>query len=243
MEAVARAQPNLQFDAWAHHPYPPTADGGPDDASRWPDVGFPELGRFGVAIDRAFHRDRVPLWLTEYAESPMGVGARGADDLPRALELARELPRVQMFVWLMLWDHDGEPWQSGLAGTPAIDTFRAFALKLDPRNNRVEVPAGQRRHLFHLPALELKWHIPTAARVGMRYVLRGCGQTLVHGMAAEPIQADGWVPLQVDFRPRAGVHYSLDVRIEDIHGFAVRRTLDVVGVGRRTTAGGGCASG
>ena len=231
MEAVARARPDLQFDAWSHHPYPPTADGGPDDASRWPDAGLPELGRFGFDLDRAFHRSQVPLWLTEYAESWPNVASRAADDVPRAIELARTQPRVQMFIWLMLRNHAGEPWQSGLAGTPALETFHSFALKLDPRNGRVEVAAGERRHLLHVPALELKWHIPTAARVGIHYTLRGCGRTLASAAPASRIQADGWVPLQIEFRPRAGVHYSLDVRIEDIHGFSVRRTLDLVGTG------------
>jgi hypothetical protein len=206
--------------------------GAPDDAAAWPDVGLLELGRFGNDVDRAFGRDRVPVWITEYAESTGTVPvAQQAGDLSRALELAGRLQRVQMFVWMMLRDHDAEPWQSGLAGKPALDAFRSTAGMLDPRNARVQIDTRTRRHPLELPALELKWHIPTAERVGMRYTLSACGRVLQFAMPAARIQADGWVPLVVSFRAQPGVHYLLDVQIEDVHGFRVRRTLELVGDG------------
>jgi Cellulase (glycosyl hydrolase family 5) len=235
MAAVARARPGLRFDAWAHHPYPPTAAASPDRAARWPGVGLRELGRFGNEIDLAFGRARVPVWVTEYAESTTSVpAARQAADLARALELAARASRVEMFVWLMLRDHDGEPWQSGVLGKPAYEIFRRAAGLLDARNARVQIDTRTRSHLFHVAALELKWHIPTAERVGMRYTLRGCGRTLQSAMPAGRIAADGWVPLQISFRPQTGVHYALDVMVEDIHGFRVHRTLELVGVGPPT---------
>jgi hypothetical protein len=145
-----------------------------------------------------------------------------------------------MFVWLMLRDHDGEPWQSGLLGKPSFAAFRGAAGTLDPRNARVQVDTRAHSYVFHVPALELKSHIPAAERVGIRYTLFGCGRRIAAAQPASRIQPDGWVPLQVAFRPLAGVHYFLDVQIEDIHGFSVDRTLELVAVGPPDKASSGC---
>jgi hypothetical protein len=228
--AVARLEPGLDFDAWSHHPYPPTAAGSPDSAAAWPNVGLRELGRFGRAVERAFGRDEVPMWVTEYGESTTAVPpARQAADLARAVELAGRLRNVEMLVWLMLNDHRGEPWQSGLVGKPSFHVFRNAAGSLDPRNARVEVDAGAATHVLRVPALELRWHIPASARVGVRYTLRAGGRRILAADAAAPIGRDGWVPFALRFRPRLGETYALTVRIEDVHGFEVRRTLELVG--------------
>jgi hypothetical protein len=242
MEAVATARPDLQFDAWSHHPYPQTAGDGPDTVAAWPNVGLRELGRFGLDVDRAFHRARTPLWLTEYGESTTAVTAsQQATDLARAVELAGRIHRVQMFVWLMLRDHGGEPWQSGLLGKPSYDVFRGAAGMVDPRNARVQLDTRARAYVIHVPALELKWHLSTADRVGIRYTLSSCGRRLASAQPASRIEPDGWVPLQLAFKPLAGVHYRLDVQIEDIHGFRVQRTLELVGVGPRDKRSAACA--
>jgi len=67
-------------------------------------------------------------------------------------------------------------------------------------------------HVFHVAALELKWHIPVAEVVGVRLRLAGC--TTAYGAAK--MEPDGWVPVQVTFRPQPGVRYTLDVEVEDV---------------------------
>lgn len=229
MQAVAKADPELRFDAWAHHPYPPTGDESPDARAQWPDVGLQELGRFGDELDEAFGRTDVPLWVSEYAESTTAVTpVQQALDLRRTVELAARVPRVQMLVWLMLRDHPGEPWQSGLLGKPAYVAFRRAARAYDPRNARVEVDPNAPRHVVRVPALELRWHIPARAGVGIRYTLSACGRSVKTGLAGAPMQADGWVPVRLAFRARPTVRYRLDVEIEDVHGFSVRRRLELV---------------
>ena len=59
---VALADPELPFDAWAHHPYPTRPSFPPSQPVRWPGVGLTSLERFGRELDRWFGRDRVPLW-------------------------------------------------------------------------------------------------------------------------------------------------------------------------------------
>jgi hypothetical protein len=239
MEAVAQADPKLDFDAWAHHPYPPTAASGPDSPVAWPNVGLAALGRFAADVDRAFHRTRTQLWVTEYAESTTAVPpARQAADLSRAVTLAARVPAVTMFVWLMLRDHADEPWQSGLAGKPALAAFRAAADALDARDARVAVDTRQLQHVFQVPALELKWHIPVGEPVGITVQLASCKT----GYVAAKMEPDGWVPVPVAFRAQPGVRYRLDLAIQDVHGFTVHRTLTLVGVGPRPPASGAAAA-
>jgi hypothetical protein len=227
MQAVARAGPTLRFDAWAHHPYPPVAGDGPDARAQWPDVGLHELGRFAQALDRAFP-GRHPLWLTEYAESTTKLPLpRQAADVTRAVTLAARDRDVQMFVWMMLRDHAGEPWQSGLAGKPGYDAFRNAARALDARNARVAVDTRALTHVFHIPAVELRYHTPNAEPVGITYRLGDCRSAT----QAAKMEPDGWVPLQLTFRAAPGARYRLDVSIEDVHGGTVHRTLELVGVG------------
>ena len=51
---LAEAQPAIDFDAWAQHPYPPRPQIAPDKPVRWPRVGIGNLERFGSALDEWF---------------------------------------------------------------------------------------------------------------------------------------------------------------------------------------------
>jgi hypothetical protein len=229
---LARIAPYLRFDAWAHHPYPPTMHSSPAARFAWPGAGLNELGRLGRAIDTAFGRTDVPLWVTEYAESVTAVSpARQAADLALAAQIAGSVPQVQMFVWLMLRDHRGTPWQSGIVGRPAFQTFRMLAQKFDPRDPLVEFSGEERVFSVQLPALELRWHLSAGSRVGIRYFVSQCGRIVRRGTEARRISRDGLVPVSMRFRPQSGERYEVTVEIEDIHGFDVTRTLSLVPLG------------
>jgi hypothetical protein len=119
-ELLSRVRPQPQFDAWAHHPYPVTATGAPDEASPWPSVTMASLDAFGGALDRWFGRKQIPLWVTEYAyeaspADPFGVTPElQAEYAARALTMAADVPRVQLFVWFTFRDDETNNWQSGL---------------------------------------------------------------------------------------------------------------------------------
>jgi hypothetical protein len=236
VDRLAALDPTMPFDVWAHHPYPPTPAASPDTPRMWPNVGLRELGRLSDELGRDFNRQSVPIWVTEYAEpSPYVRPARQAVDLARAVELAAAQPNVQMFIWLMLRNHPGTPWQSGIVGTPALRTFRTDALRYDPRNPLVEFQGERRSFVFQLPALELRWHLTPGSRVGIRYVVTNCGRRVKTGLGAARIARDGWVPVSVHFAASPRYRYTLRVTLEDIHGFAVTRTLQLVPSG-----GGAC---
>jgi len=230
VDQLAAADPNLRFDAWAHHPYPPDPSASPDTPRAWPNVGMLELGRFDAEIASAFHRQNVPLWVTEYAEPGTYVSpARQAADLTRAVAIAAEEPSVQMFIWLMLRNHPGTPWQSGIDGKPALHVFNQEAKLYDPRNAIVPFSGQRRSFLLRVPALELRWHLKTGARVGIRYLVALHGRRVTSGAVASRIGSDGWVPVPLHFAAAPEFDYTLTLRLEDVHGFRVTRTLQLVG--------------
>lgn len=240
VDRLAAADPTLRFDAWAHHPYPPDPSASPDTPRAWPNVGLLELGRLGQEVDRVFHRHDVPVWVTEYAEPTTYVSrSRQAADFARAVEIAAGQQNVQMFIWLMLRDHAGTPWQSGLHGTPALRVFRQEAKQFDPRNALVQFSGRPRSFLLHVPALELRWHLSAGARVGIRYRVDLCGRRVFGGAEAARITREGWVPVALRFAASPAYRYTLTVQLQDVHGFGVTRTLQLVPSGGGSL---GCAA-
>jgi hypothetical protein len=199
-----------------------------------------ELGRLGEEVDRAFRRSDVPIWVTEFAEPTTYVSrARQASDLQRAVDIAAAEPQVRMFIWLMLRDHPGSPWQSGLNGLPAMRIFGTNARHFDPRNPLILFSGARRSFLVHVPALELRWHLSAGARVGIAYRVEACGRYVTGGMEAARMTRDGWVPVALRLAASPGVRYVVTVKIEDVHGFRITRTLQLVPAGGLVR---GCAS-
>lgn len=228
MQALAARDPKLRFDAWAHHPYPAHPGLSPETPEAWPDVGVTELGRFGDDLDAAFGRTGTPIWVTEYAESvPRVSRARQALDLEHALRLAVAVPRVQMFVWLMLRNHRHETWQSGLHGTPAWRVFSVAARTLDPRNGIATVASSADSAVLQVPALELRYAVPAGQYLSVSYSVQAGGRRL--GTASEPaaMGADGWVPVVVRL-PQTEAAATIAVSLEARDGAVVHRTLSVV---------------
>jgi hypothetical protein len=140
---LSEERPRLEFDAWAHHPYPVDAGLAPDLDARWPSVTLTSLERFGDELDAWFEREGTPLWLTEF-----GYEASPADQLgiphelqaayaAQAVALAAATPRVEMFVWFTFADAENNAWQSGLidrsgAERPAYAAFTAAVRALRP---------------------------------------------------------------------------------------------------------------
>jgi hypothetical protein len=124
------------FDAYAHHPYPSSADETPTTPpSSSTAVTFGNLSTLVTTVTQLW--GRLPIWIDEYGYQTnppdwmLGVSlAKQARYLTQAVALARANPRVTMLLWFLLRD---EPrlggWQSGLetaAGKPK-PAFAAFA--------------------------------------------------------------------------------------------------------------------
>jgi hypothetical protein len=140
-ELLAKADPDLPFYAWAHHPYPVQTGTPPDGLARWPNVTLPSLERFGDELDRWFGREDIPLWITELGYEVAPAEPKGvpedvhAEYAEHALELADAEPRVELFVWFAFADSPENEWESGLldeagAERPAYASFTSAVREL-----------------------------------------------------------------------------------------------------------------
>jgi hypothetical protein len=221
---VAAAEPDLEFDAWAHHPYPPNDRTHPGARQRWPAVGLTNLDRFDSALARWFGRELVPLWITEFAyrTSPEIPGAAPyplqATYLSHALELAQGQPGVGMLVWFVFRDAPGEPWQSGLVdqygqAKPALASFAAASFS-SARELHVSADPSARVHAFRVPALELRSRVAAGGRLGIRYTLTVCDRIVTGGYWESRMGSDGWVPVTAALKLAPGGTYRLAMYIE-----------------------------
>jgi polysaccharide biosynthesis protein PslG len=219
---LSEQEPLVAFDAWAQHPYPPRPDVAPSESVRWPRVGLSNLERFGDALDAWFGRTETPLWITEYGHEtlplePLGVAPElQAQYASEALTLAAENPRVRAFVWFILRDTPGTPWQSGVIGEdgspkPAFETFAAAAGDLDARNPVLPRDA----ELARVPALELAYSTPAGDPI----------QVAIEGneAASVPLGEDGWIEFPLE-------HWTdgvLELQATNPHGQAISRVLEL----------------
>jgi sugar phosphate isomerase/epimerase len=134
-QLLSEQRPRLEFDAWAHHPYPISPGVPPDGDANWPNVTLTSLERFGRALDAWFGREATPLWVTELGYETSPAEPRGvtedaqAEYATRAIELATQAG-VEVFVWFTFADSEHNSWQSGLldgagAERPAYESFAA----------------------------------------------------------------------------------------------------------------------
>jgi polysaccharide biosynthesis protein PslG len=219
---LADEAPDLRFDAWAQHPYPPRPSVGPAEPVRWPRVGLANLERFGQSLDLWFGRTQTPLWITEYGHEtlplePLGVAPElQAQFAGEALALAAENPRVRAFVWFILRDAAGNPWQSGVldehgSPKPAFATFTATARSLDCRNPVLPPDAD----VVHLPVLELAYSTPAGDPIAVD--IDGADS------ASVPLGNDGWIEVPLENRTDT----ILEMQASNGHGQAVNRTVEL----------------
>jgi hypothetical protein len=237
-ELLAKADRTLPFDAWAHHPYPTTPTMRPEQVVRWPNVSLTMLDRFGTALDTWFRRKNIAIWVTEYGHETSGGGRRGvsyatqASYVTRAINVARKTPRVGMFIWFVLRDHAGTPWQSGLleengAVKPSFARFAKLAKEVDARNSITAVRGTG--PLVRVSALEIGYYAGVGSPIGLTYRVFDRGRLIEVAQPQVPMGIDGWFSFRTKFRPVAGRAYRVTVRAGDANGNAVDRTLTLVG--------------
>ena len=240
-ELVARANPRLKFDAWSHHPYPFVPSLRPNQRVRWPNVTLASMPRFNTELKKWFKRKSVPMWITEYAhetrpEDTLGIPySTQASYVRQALSLARRFAFVDMFIWFVYQDDQGQPWDSGLYrpnGAPkgsAAAAFRRIATQVDARNAVYTFPRGTVTPLVSLYTRRYCANDPIGTQIGMTWrVFRGARFIRV-GQQSSPLRRDCTITarLRVPGGIQRGVTYTARFELNDRNGIIVERTLTI----------------
>ncbi|HSF60052.1 MAG TPA: cellulase family glycosylhydrolase [Gaiellaceae bacterium] len=242
-ELVARANPRLKFDAWAHHPYPFNPNLRPGQIAKWPNVSLASLPRFVKELTTWFKRKSTKIWVTEYGyqtrpEDTFGIPyARQAAYVRKSIAMARKMPFVGMFIWFVYQDDQGQPWDSGLytqAGAPkgpSPAAFRAVAAPLDARNGVYAFRHGTLTPLVKLFVRRYCANDPTGTPIGMTWRIYQAGRLISVGQQSSALLRDCTVAARLRFRrPVAkGKTYTATFELNDRNGILLNRRLTIRG--------------
>jgi hypothetical protein len=240
-QLVAKANPRLKFDAWAHHPYPYPVFQKPSQKVRWPNVSLTSLARFETSMDSWFHRKNIPVWITEYGHEtkpgePLGVTeAQQAAYIPQAIALAKKDPRIQMFIWFVFRDSAGSTWQSGLyrsngVAKAGLKKWQQVTPPLDARNPSLKVKGGTRNPLVTLVVREICSNNPPGTAVGMTYRVFAGSKFVKVGQASVQLGKDCSVAVRPVFTFAKNKTYRVVFDMNTLNGAGVRRTATIAGI-------------
>lgn len=243
-ELVAKANPRLKFDAWSHHPYPFNPNSPPSQVVKWPNVSLASLPRFNDSLKKWFKRKSVPIWVTEYGhqtrpEDSLGVPyPRQATYIRQSIALATKLPFVEMFIWFVYQDDQGQPWESGLytrsgaakGSSPAA--FRRAAAPIDARNAVFEFRAGTTTPLVRLYVRRYCANDAVGTTIGMTWRVFRAGRLVEVGQQSSPLLRDCMITARLRFRGGGiakGVTYTATFELNDANGILLDRRLTIRG--------------
>jgi len=242
LEELARANPRLPFDAWAHHPYPFRPNLKPSQKVSWPNVTLGSLPELEQHLVQAFRRKSVPIWITEYGHETKPQDAFGvpyatqAAYLREALAIARTYPYVSMFIWFVYQDDPGQPWDSGLYTQAGLgkgsspSRFATAARPLDARNVVLSVRRGTVSPSVTLYTRRFCVVDQVGARIGVTWRVRVADRLVRIGQLAAPLQANCTVTLRLGgFKVAGEAPYVATVELGDINGEKLTRRVTIRG--------------
>jgi hypothetical protein len=198
---------------------------------RYPNVTLSTLPQFERDLKTFFHRS-VPVWITEYGHETKPADPRGvsngtqANYAVEALNIAKNDPNVQMFIWFVFHDSPGNPWQSGLYSAsgsekPAYGAFSAVARLID--GTTFTVKAGTAPHVtMYMPYLG--YYSEPGAQIGMTYVVTEGSKRLVIGQPVVSLGADDSITFAPDFKPLKGHTYTVTATANEANGHSEVRS-------------------
>jgi Cellulase (glycosyl hydrolase family 5) len=240
-ELVAKANPRLKFDAWSHHPYPTVPSARPSQIVKWPNVSLASLPRFNTSLKGWFKRKSVAMWITEYGhqtrpEDSLGVSyATQSAYIQQAISLAARYPFVNMFIWFVFQDDQGQPWESGIYtrnGSPKGSSparFAATARPFDPRNGLLVVRRGTLTPLVNVYTRQFCTNNAAGALVGMTWrVFRG-GRLIEVGQQTSQLRPDCTINarIRVPGGVTRGVSYSATFALNVANGGELNRRITI----------------
>jgi hypothetical protein len=240
-ELVAKANPKLKFDAWSHHPYPSNPNSRPTQVVKWPNVSLASLPKFDASLKKWFKRKSAPIWITEYGHQTkppdsLGVSyATQAAYIQQAISIAAGYPFVDMFIWFVFRDDQGQPWESGVyteGGAPKGTSparFSASARPVDARNGVVKVRGGTATPLVNLYTRRYCATDGPGTSIGMTWrVFRG-GKLIRVGQQTAQLRLDCTINARLQFTVAKGQTYTATFALNDASGVVINRRLTIRG--------------
>jgi hypothetical protein len=244
-QLVAKANPRLRFDAWAHHPYPSNPNNKPTQLVKWPNVSLTSLPRFEQNLNTWFHRKSTPIWITEYGHQTRPPEALGipwstqARYVSQAIGIAKRFSFVNMFIWFVYQDDPGQPWESGLytqGGVPKSSSpsrFEAAARPLDARSQVFSFKAGTSTPLVSLYVRRFCANSPAGAPIGMTWRLYLKGKLISVGQQSSALKRDCTISARLRFKGSQSVKkkttYTASFALNAASGAQLTRTITIRG--------------
>jgi hypothetical protein len=241
-ELVAKANPRLKFDAWAHHPYPSVPSLKPGQIVKWPNVSLKSLPRLVQSLNTWFKRKSTKIWVTEYGhqtrpEDSLGVSyATQTAYIQQAISLARNYPFVTMFIWFVYQDDQGQPWESGLyteAGSPkgnSPNRFAASAKPLDARQAVYSFRGGTATPLVQLYTRRYCVGDTAGTPIGMTWRAYRGARLIAVGQQTSALRRDCTISARLRFNVVKRQTYTVTFALNDINGTVLNRRLTIRGV-------------
>ena len=242
-ELVAKANPRLKFDAWSHHPYPSVPNLPPSQVVKWPNVSLASLPKFEENLKTLFKRKSVPIWITEYGhqtrpEDSLGIPySQQAAYIQQSISIAAGFPFVNMFIWFVYQDDQGQPWDSGIytrGGAPKGTSparFTASARPLDARNGLTLVRAGTLTPLLNVYTRRYCVTNTTGTPIGMTWRVFKAGRLISVGQQSAPLKIDCSIAARVTVKGGVakGISYTVTFAMNDRSGVIVNRRITLRG--------------
>jgi len=240
-ELVAKANPRLRFDAWSHHPYPSVPTARPSQVVKWPNVSLASLPRFNTSLKKWFKRKSVPIWVTEYGhqtrpEDSLGVPyALQSAYIQQSISLAARYPFVNMFIWFVFQDDQGQPWESGIytrGGAPKGSSparFSSSARPFDPRNDLVLLRRGTLTPLLSIYTRQYCATNAAGAPIGMTWRVFRAGRLTDVGQQTAPLRADCTIAARIRITGgvQRGATYTATFETNGPNGVLLNRRLTI----------------
>ena len=241
-QLVAKANKKLKFDAWAQHPYPVPVNQKPTQKVMWPNVTLTSLARFETSLDTWFGRKNIPIWISEYGHEtkpgePRGVTeAQQAAYIPQAISIAKKDPRVQMFIWFVMQDSKGSPWQSGVyrengSAKPGQSKWAAAAKPLSPVNGKVSIKGGTKNPSLTIYLRSFCVNNPIGVKVGVAAGTTLGGKLIAFSQSESALAIDCTAATRVTgLTVIKGKTYTVKVDANTKNGDTATRQITIVGI-------------
>jgi hypothetical protein len=242
LEELAKANPRLKFDAWAHHPYPFRPNLKPSQKVEWPNVTLGSLPELETHLTQLFRRKSVPIWVTEYGHETRPQDAFGVSYstqgtyLRQAISIARSYPYVTMFIWFVYQDDQGQPWDSGLytrtgaSKGSSPSRFAAAARPLDARNAELSLRTGTSSPTVTLFTRRFCVVDGPGARIGATWRARIGGRLVDVGQVAGPLQANCTLTARMNgFMVSKKTSFVVTFDLNDVNGETLTRVVTIRG--------------